>query len=228
MSSITITEKELAQYIDHTLLKAEATKAHVRKLCEEALEHHFFAVCVNSGMVSTCREILKNTKVNIACVVGFPLGANDTATKAFETNRALNLGATEIDMVLNIGALKAQEHLFVERDIFDVVRAAEGKTVKVILETSLLTEEEKKKACELSVNAGAHFVKTSTGFGGGGATVADIELMKSVVGKNAKIKASGGVKDFEFAQKLIAAGAVRLGTSSGVQLVKGLQAQAGY
>lgn len=228
MSSNTITPKELAQFIDHTLLKPEATKAQVRKICEEALEYHFFAVCVNSGMVSTCREILRNTKIQIASVVGFPLGANDTATKAFETNRALNLGASEIDMVLNIGALKGQEYAFVERDIFDVVRAAEGKIVKVILETSLLTDEEKKKACEISVNAGAHFVKTSTGFGGGGATVADIELMKSVVGKNAKIKASGGVKDFEFAQKLIAAGAVRLGTSSGVQLVKGLQAQAGY
>jgi deoxyribose-phosphate aldolase len=222
-----LSEKNLAAYIDHTLLKPETTKLQVRKLCEEALEHHFYAVCVNSGLVSTCREILRSSKVLIASVVGFPLGANDSATKAFETNRAINLGAGEIDMVLNIGALKAAEYSFVERDIFDVVRAAEGKIVKVILETSLLTDDEKKKACELSVKAGAHFVKTSTGFGGGGATVEDILLMKSVVGQQAKIKASGGIRDLETAKKMIEAGAVRLGTSSGVALVKGLSTQPG-
>jgi deoxyribose-phosphate aldolase len=222
-----LSEKNLAAYIDHTLLKPETTKLQVRKLCEEALEHHFYAVCVNSGLVSTCREVLRSSKVLIASVVGFPLGANDSATKAFETNRAINLGASEIDMVLNIGALKAAEFSFVERDIFDVVRAAEGKIVKVILETSLLTDDEKKKACELSVKAGAHFVKTSTGFGGGGATVEDILLMKSVVGQQAKIKASGGIRDLETAKKMIAAGAVRLGTSSGVALVKGLSTQPG-
>lgn len=228
MNTVSISEKDLAQYIDHTLLKPEATKLQIRKLCEEAMEHRFFAVCVNSGMVSTCREILRSTKINIASVVGFPLGVCETATKAFETNRAINLGASEVDMVINIGALKAQEYSFVERDIFDVVRAAEGKIVKVILETALLTEDEKKKACDISVQAGAHFVKTCTGFGGGGATVADIELMKSVVGKNAKIKASGGIKDFATALSLIQAGAVRLGTSSGVQLVKGDKVKGGY
>lgn len=217
-----LTEKNLAAYIDHTLLKPEATKLQIRKLCEEALEHHFYAVCVNSGLVSTCREVLRSSKVLIASVVGFPLGANDSATKAFETSRAINLGASEIDMVLNIGALKAGEFGFVVRDIFDVVRAAEGKVVKVILETSVLTNEEKKKACELSLEAGAHFVKTSTGFGGGGASVEDIELMKSVVLGRAKIKASGGIRDLETAKKMIQAGAVRLGTSSGVALVKGL------
>lgn len=222
-----LSEKNLAAYIDHTLLKAEATKLQVRKLCEEALEHHFYAVCVNSGLVSTCREVLRNSKISIASVIGFPLGANDSATKAFETNRAINLGASEIDMVINIGALKAGELSFVERDIFDVVRAAEGKIVKVILETSLLTDEEKRKACELSVKAGAHFVKTSTGFGGGGATVEDILLMKSVVGQQAKIKASGGIRDLETAIKMIEAGAVRLGTSSGVALIKGLSANPG-
>jgi deoxyribose-phosphate aldolase len=222
-----LSEKNLAAYIDHTLLKPETTKLQVRKLCEEALEHHFYAVCVNSGLVSTCREILRSSKVLIASVVGFPLGASDSATKAFETNRAINLGASEIDMVINIGALKAAEYSFVERDIFDVVRAAEGKIVKVILETSLLTDDEKKKACELSVKAGAHFVKTSTGFGGGGASVEDILLMKSVVGQQAKIKASGGIRDLETAKKMIEAGAVRLGTSSGVALVKGLSTQAG-
>ncbi len=223
-----LSEKNLASYIDHTLLKPEVTKQQIRKLCEEALEHHFFAVCVNSGMISTCREVLRSSKVQIASVVGFPLGANDSATKAFETNRAINLGATEIDMVLNIGALKANEYSFVERDIFDVVRSAEGKIVKVILETALLTEEEKKKACEISVKAGAHFVKTSTGFGGGGATVADIELMKSVVGVSAKIKASGGIRDFETAKKLIQAGASRLGTSSGIALIRGRSVEGGY
>jgi deoxyribose-phosphate aldolase len=228
MNLESLSEKNLAAYIDHTLLKPEVTKTQIRKLCEEAIEHHFFAVCVNSGLVSTCREVLRSSKVQIASVVGFPLGANDSATKAFETNRAINLGATEIDMVLNIGALKSGEFNFVERDIFDVVRAAEGKIVKVILETSLLTDDEKKKACELSVKAGAHFVKTSTGFNGGGATVADIELMKSVVGNQAKIKASGGIRDFATAQSFILAGASRLGTSSGVGLIKGLKTKAGY
>lgn len=223
-----LSEKDLANYIDHTLLKPEVTKSHIRKLCEEALEYHFFAVCVNSGLVSTCREVLRSTKVQIASVVGFPLGSNDSATKSFETNRAINLGATEIDMVLNIGALKAGEFNFVERDIFDVVRAAEGKIVKVILETSLLSDDEKRKACEIAVKAGAHYVKTSTGFGGGGATVADIELMKSVVGNQAKIKASGGVRDFATAKKLILAGASRLGTSSGIALVTGSEIKGGY
>lgn len=228
-----LSEKNLASYIDHTLLKPESTKQQVRKICEEALEHHFFAVCVNSGMISTCREVLRSSKVQIASVVGFPLGACDGASKAFETNRAVNLGASEIDMVLNIGALKAGEFNFVERDIFDVVRAAEGKIVKVILETCLLTDDEKRKACEISIKAGAHFVKTSTGLGSltngistsgattNGATVEDIQLMKSVVGSTLKIKASGGIRDFQTAKNLILAGAVRLGTSSGVALVKG-------
>ena len=223
-----LSAKNLAPYIDHTLLKPETTKMQIRKLCEEALEHHFFAVCVNSGMVSTAREVLRSSKIQIASVVGFPLGVCDSASKAFETNRAVNLGATEIDMVLNIGALKAGEFNFVERDIFDVVRAAEGKIVKVILETILLTDEEKKKASEICVKAGAHFVKTCTGFNGGQATVADIELMKSVVGNSVKIKASGGIRDFETAKNLILAGAVRLGTSSGVALVKGVEIKGGY
>lgn len=235
MATDVISGKDLAQYIDHTLLKPEASKQQIRKLCEEALEHRFFAVCVNSSMLPTCREILRSSKVHIASVVGFPLGVSDSASKAFETNRAINLGANEIDMVLNIGALKSGDLAFVERDIFDVVRAAEGKIVKVILETCLLTEEEKKKACELSVKAGAHFVKTSTGFGPvnsltgtNGATLADIQLMRSVVGDQAKIKASGGIRDFDFAVELIRAGATRLGTSSGVALVKGEAVKAGY
>lgn len=217
----------LAPYIDHTLLKPEATKQNIRKLCEEALENHFYAVCVNSWMIPTCREILKTTKIQIASVVGFPLGASETSVKSFETTRAFNIGAHEVDMVINIGALKGQEYNYVEKEIQAVVRAAEGKIVKVIFETSLLTDEEKKKACELSVNAGAHFVKTSTGFGSAGATIEDVKLMKAAVGNKSQVKASGGIRDFETAANMIAAGATRLGTSSGVLLVKGKNASSG-
>ncbi len=211
----------LAPLIDHTMLKPEATKQNIRKLCEEALANHFYAVCVNSWMINTCREILKNTKVHIASVVGFPLGAVESSLKAFETSRALNLGADEIDMVINIGALKAQDYSYVEKEIQSVVRAAEGRIVKVIFETCLLTNEEKLKACELSLSAGAHFVKTSTGFSSGGATLEDIKLMKAAVGTKAQVKASGGIRDFQTAVQMIEAGATRLGTSSGVSLVRG-------
>lgn len=214
----------LAAFIDHTLLKPEATKHQVRQLCEEALEHHFFSVCVNSWMITTCREVLKTTKVNICSVVGFPLGTSESSVKSFETTRALNMGAHEIDMVINVGALKAQEYSYVEKEIQSVVRAAEGRLVKVILETCLLNDEEKKKACELSLSAGAHFVKTSTGFSTGGATVADVTLMKAAVGARAQVKASGGIRDLETAAQMISAGATRLGTSSGVLLVKGQNA----
>lgn len=213
--------QSLAPYIDHTLLKPEATKHQVRVLCDEALVNHFFSVCVNPWMITTCREVLKTTKVNICTVVGFPLGATESSVKAFETGRALNLGAHEIDMVLNIGALKAQEYSYLEKEIMSVVRAAEGKVVKVILETCLLTNEEKQKASEISVFAGAHFVKTSTGFSTGGATVEDVLLMKNTVGTRAQVKASGGIRDLQTAAKMIEAGATRLGTSSGVLLVKG-------
>lgn len=217
----------LAPYIDHTLLKPEAVKQDIMKLCEEALENHFYAVCVNSWMIPTCREILKTTKIQIASVVGFPLGASETSVKSFETTRAFNIGAHEVDMVINVGALKAKEYNYVEKEIQTIVRAAEGKTVKVIFETSLLNEEEKKKACELSVNAGAHFLKTSTGFGTAGATVEDVKLMKAMVQAKAQVKASGGIRDFEKAAQMIAAGATRLGTSSGVLLVKGKNAGSG-
>ena len=217
----------LAPYIDHTLLKPESTKQNILKLCEEALENHFYAVCVNSWMIPTCREILKTTKIQIASVVGFPLGACETSVKSFETTRAFNIGAHEVDMVINVGALKAQEYAYVENEIQTVVRAAEGKIVKVILETSLLNEQEKRKACELSMNAGAQFVKTSTGFGTAGATVQDVALMKSLVRNKAQVKASGGIRDFETAAQMIAAGATRLGTSSGVLLVKGKNAASG-
>ena len=216
--------QSIATYIDHTLLKPDATKHQVRVLCDEALTHHFFSVCVNPWMITTCREVLKTTKVNICTVVGFPLGTTESSVKSFETGRALNLGAHEVDMVINIGALKAQEYSYVEKEIQAVVRAAEGKIVKVILETCLLTDEEKKKACEISVAAGAHFVKTSTGFSTGGATVDDILLMKATVGSKAQVKASGGIRDLATAAKMIEAGATRLGTSSGVLLVKGQDA----
>ncbi|WP_409478577.1 deoxyribose-phosphate aldolase [Pseudobdellovibrio sp. HCB154] len=223
-----LTPEDIAQYIDHTLLKPEATRAQIQKLCEEALVHKFYAVCVNSSMISVCKEILKNSAVKIAAVIGFPLGACDTSTKVFETTRALNLGATEIDMVVHLGAVKSQDWSYVEKDIKDVVMAAQGHPVKVILETHMLTEEEKRKVCEISLHAGAHFVKTSTGFSGGGATVEDVTLMKSIVQSKAQVKASGGVRDFDAAVKMITAGATRIGTSSGVAIVTGQAGKTGY
>ena len=223
-----LTPEDIAQYIDHTLLKPESTRAQIQKLCEEAIVHKFYAVCVNSSMISVCKEILKNTSVKIAAVIGFPLGACDTSTKVFETTRALNLGATEIDMVVHLGAVKTQDWSYVEKDIKDVVMAAQGHPVKVILETHMLTEEEKRKVCEISLHAGAHFVKTSTGFSGGGATVEDVTLMKSIVQNKAQVKASGGVRDFDAAVKMIQAGATRIGTSSGVAIVTGQAGKTGY
>lgn len=210
---------DIAQYIDHTLLKPESTRAQVQKLCEEALTHKFYAVCVNSSMIAVCKEILKNSSVKIAAVIGFPLGVCDTSTKVFETTCALNLGATEIDMVVHLGAVKSQDWSYVEKDIKEVVLAAQGCPVKVILETHMLTQDEKQKICEISLLAGAHFVKTSTGFTGGGATVEDVTLMKSMVQSRAQVKASGGVRDFATAVKMIQAGATRIGTSSGVAIV---------
>ncbi|MFZ3230157.1 MAG: deoxyribose-phosphate aldolase [Pseudobdellovibrio sp.] len=228
MTDSTLVIKNLASFIDHTLLKPDATKKDIRLLCEEALENQFYAVCVNSAMISTCREILKTTKIKIASVVGFPLGACESSVKSYETARTFNLGANEVDMVLNIGALKAEDYDYVEKEINAVVRAAEGNIVKVILETSLLTVAEKIKACELSVLAGAHFVKTCTGFSGGSATVEDILLMKNTVGSKAFVKASGGIKNYAQAVALIDAGATRLGTSSGVLLVSGQDVKSGY
>ncbi len=214
-----LSPEDIAQYIDHTLLKPEATRAQIQKLCEEALTHRFYAVCVNSSMISVCKEILKNSSVKIAAVIGFPLGVCDTSTKVFETTRALNLGATEIDMVVHLGAVKSQDWAYIEKDIKEVVLAAQGHPVKVILETHMLTQDEKQKVCEISLLVGAHFVKTATGFTGGGATVEDVTLMKSIVQNKAQVKASGGVRDFATAVKMIQAGATRIGTSSGVAIV---------
>lgn len=207
--------------IDHTLLKPEATKDMIITLCNEAAENRFAAVCVNPCYVSLCKEILNNSGVKVATVIGFPLGANTKEAKAFETIDAIKNGADEVDMVINIGALKHKDYDAVKEDIEAVVNSARGKAiVKVIIETSLLTEEEKIKACELSMEAGADFVKTSTGFSTGGATVADVRLMKSVVGNNLEIKASGGIRDLKTAKEMIEAGATRLGTSSGIKIVK--------
>ena len=220
--------EDIAQYIDHTLLKPEATRAQIQKLCEEALSHKFYAVCVNSSMISVCKEILRNSPVKIAAVVGFPLGVCDTSTKVFETTRAINLGATEIDMVVHLGAVKSQDWSYIEKDLKEVVLAAQGYPVKVILETHMLNEEEKRKVCEISLLVGAHFVKTATGFTGGGATVEDVTLMKSIVQNKAQVKASGGVRDFATAVNMIQAGATRIGTSSGVAIVQNVAGKAGY
>ncbi|WP_413576348.1 deoxyribose-phosphate aldolase [Bdellovibrio sp. HCB290] len=219
---------QLNKYIDHTLLKPEAQSSQIEKLCQEAREHSFFSVCVNTSYVKQCAELLKGSDVKVCCVVGFPLGAMDTVSKTFETSTAIKNGAQEIDMVVQIGALKDRRLDYVREDIKAVVQAASGHKVKVIIETSLINDEEKVLACKAALEAGAHFVKTSTGFAGGGATVDDVKLMKSVVGDKMEVKASGGVKNAEQAVALINAGATRLGTSSGIALVQGQQVQGGY
>ncbi len=211
----------ISSMIDHTILKADATSEMVKTLCEEAKEYKFAAVCVNPTHIEYCKELLKDSDVKVATVIGFPLGANTKETKAFETLDAINKGADEVDMVINIGALKDENYDLVKADIEAVVKAANGNAlVKVIIETSLLTDDEKKKVCQLALDANADFVKTSTGFSTGGATVEDVKLMKSVVGDKMEIKASGGVRDLATAKEMIQAGATRLGTSSGIKIVK--------
>lgn len=218
-----------AKLIDHTLLKADTKKDAIVTLCEEAKQHDFASVCVNPTWVETAAQILNGTDVKVCTVIGFPLGANTPETKAFETTDAITKGATEVDMVINIGALKDKNDELVERDIRAVVEAAKGKAlVKVIIETCLLTEEEKIRACELSVKAGADFVKTSTGFSTGGATVEDIALMRKTVGPDIGVKASGGVRDANGMDAMVQAGATRIGTSSGVLLVSGKTAATDY
>lgn len=221
METLSIEEK-ISRSIDHTLLRPDATFTQIYHLVEEAKTYNFYSVCVNPSYVATCSELLKGTNVKVCTVVGFPLGANSSAVKAFETSHAIKDGADEIDMVINIGALKSQKLLLVEEDIRDVVYAAEGRVVKVIIETSLLNDDEKVVACQLAEKAGATFVKTSSGFNGGGATVEDVILMRDSISTTMSIKASGGIRDLETAKKMLAAGASRLGTSSGVSIVKGL------
>jgi deoxyribose-phosphate aldolase len=221
--------QQLAGMIDHTILKADVTEQHVRKLCAEAIQYGFYSVCVHGGWVPLCHELLTGEKVKIAAVCGFPFGANDTRMKAKEAAWAVGCGAHEIDMVLHVGHLLSGRYADVERDIREVVTASDDAVVKVILETGYLNDEQKRVACELSVAAGAHFVKTSTGFGPGGATVDDIALMRAVVGPSIGVKASGGVRDLQTAQAMIAAGATRIGTSSGIAIVAGSgDATAGY
>ncbi|MBN2876052.1 MAG: deoxyribose-phosphate aldolase [Bacilli bacterium] len=216
------------EYIDHTLLKANATHAEILQLCLEAKTHSFASVCINPYWVPTCREALKESEVKVCTVIGFPLGASSTLSKANETRVALEQGADEFDMVINIGALKDKRDDIVLKDIQAVVEAAQGRTVKVIIETCLLSEEEKIRACELCVEAKAHFVKTSTGFSTAGATFEDVALMKKAVNGHCKVKAAGGVRSMEDMQKMIEAGADRIGTSSGVKLVQGLNANSTY
>lgn len=217
-----------AAMIDHTLLKADATRDQIEKLCAEAKKYVFASVCVNPTWVKYSAELLAGTEVKVCTVIGFPLGASTSAVKAFETKDAIANGAGEIDMVINIGALKNGEYDVVRDDIKAVVDAANGTLVKVIIETCLLTDEEKVKACELSVEAGADFVKTSTGFSTGGATAEDIALMRKTVGPDLGVKASGGVRNLEDMKTMIENGATRIGASSGVAIMEGLTSQSDY
>lgn len=221
--------KEKARMIDHTLLKPEATKEQIVKLAEEAKTYHFASVCVNPTWVKTAYEILKDTDVKVCTVIGFPLGATTPEVKAFETKNAIENGATEVDMVINIGALKSGDDELVEKDIRAVVEAAKGKAlVKVIIETCLLTDEEKVRACQLAVKAGADFVKTSTGFSTGGATVEDVALMRKTVGPNVGVKASGGIRNADDLLAMEKAGANRIGASAGVQIINGETSTSNY
>ncbi|XRG78375.1 deoxyribose-phosphate aldolase [Rossellomorea sp. GAMAL-10_SWC] len=218
-----------AKLVDHTLLRADAKREEIAKLAEEAKEFNFASVCINPTWVSYASELLKDSSVKVCTVIGFPLGANTPEVKAFETTNAIENGAEEVDMVINISALKEKNDELVERDVRAVVEAAKGKAlVKVIIETCLLTDEEKVRACELSVKAGADFVKTSTGFSTGGATVEDVALMRKTVGENVGVKASGGVRNLKDVENVVAAGANRIGTSSGVKIVQGEEANTAY
>ena len=212
-------KKTIAAMIDHTLLKPEATPAQIEKLCAEAAEYHFASVCVNPVYIPLAARLLKGTGVKVCCVVGFPLGAIAPEQKAVEAASCAAMGAEELDMVIHVGAAKAGDWALVQRDIEGVVKAAAGHTVKVIIETCLLTDEEKVKACEAAKAAGAHFVKTSTGFSTGGATTHDIALMRKTVGPEMGVKASGGIRDYETAMAMIEAGANRIGASAGIAIV---------
>lgn len=210
---------KINSYIDHTVLKATTVVGDIKKLCSEAKEHNFYAVCVNGSYVSLAKKELEGSEVKVCAVIGFPLGAMSKDAKVFEAKKCIEDGAGEIDMVINVGFMKSGMYSEVEQEILEIKKAIGSNVLKVIIENCYLTEDEKKMACEMCVRAGADFVKTSTGFGTGGATLEDLKLMKSIVGDKIKIKAAGGVKDLETAAKFIEAGANRLGTSSGVQLV---------
>lgn len=209
----------LAKYIDHTLLKATATQEDIKFLCKEAVQNNFFAVCVNGCYVGLAKESVQDSNVKVAAVIGFPLGAMSTDAKVFETQSCIANGADEIDMVINIGMLQSGNFQYVEDEINQIKKATGDKVLKVIIENCYLSTEEKKMACQLAMNAGADFVKTSTGFGTGGATLEDVILMKSVVGDQLMIKASGGIKDKKTALEYIEIGVSRIGTSSGIKIV---------
>jgi deoxyribose-phosphate aldolase len=213
----------ISKMIDHTLLKPDATQDQVAQLCYEARKYDFAAVCVNPSYVKLCSELLKGASVHVCTVVGFPLGATPPEVKAYEAQQAIDDGATEVDMVINVGALKSKDYALVERDIASVARTCHtgGAILKVIIEAALLTDEEKVIASQLSRTAGADYVKTSTGFGPGGATVHDVQLMRRAVGPEMGIKAAGGIKDYDDAQAMVAAGATRIGASAGIKIVQG-------
>jgi deoxyribose-phosphate aldolase len=220
---------DMARYIDHTLLKPEATREQVDKLCEEAIEYGFYSVCVNTTWTAYCARKLRGKGVKVCTVVGFPLGAMDSRAKSFETRSAVENGSDEIDMVMNVGALKSGDLKTVEEDIRWVLRACRQNTIlKVIIENALLTEEEKVLACQIAKRAGAHYVKTSTGFASSGATVEDIALMRRTVGLEMGVKAAGGVRSYQDALAMIQAGASRIGTSSSVAIVTGAKSQSSY
>jgi len=219
---------DLANYIDHTLLKPDATETEVEKLCAEARKYKFASVCVNTSYVEMCARLLQGSGVKVCCVVGFPLGAMSIDAKAFETRHAVSQGADEVDMVINVGKLESGNYGYVFEDIRAVVKAAAGHTVKVILETALLDNDQKIAACVLAKAAGADFVKTSTGFSTGGATPEDIALMRRIVGDQMGVKASGGIRDCNTAQTMIQSGATRLGASASVSIVKGQQGKTAY
>lgn len=217
---IDLDENDIAKLIDHTLLRADARQNEIRKLCEEARKYGFKSVCVASGNVELCRKLLRSSGVKICCVVGFPLGSVSTETKVFEAKQAIRHGADEIDMVMNIGALKSGNRGFVYRDILKIRQAAKKKILKLIIETCYLTRNEKIEACLIAKKAGVDFVKTSTGFGPKGAQAADVRLIKKAVGGRIGVKASGGIKTLEDARRMIKAGASRLGTSASVSIIK--------
>lgn len=220
--------QNLASYIDHTLLKPDATAKEIEQLCAEARQHNFHCVCVNSSRVVQAHALLADTSVVVASVVGFPLGGMDSDAKRYETELAIDLGAEEIDVVLNLGKLKDGDDKFVLRELRDVVEAADDRIVKVILETCLLSRDEIIRACHLAVDSGAKFVKTSTGFSKSGATLEHVQLMREAVGKDFGVKAAGGIRDRAIAEAMIAAGATRLGTSASVAIVTGGTGAAAY
>ena len=222
MSNLSLTREELASYIDHTLLKPEASREQIRAVCEEAKQYHFASVCVNPCWVPLIAEELKGSGVSVCCVIGFPLGASLSSVKAFEAREAVATGAQEIDMVINIGAVKSGGWELVREDIAAVNAAKGTAKLKVIIETCLLTDEEKVRVCQIAKEAGADFVKTSTGFSAGGATVHDVELMRRTVGPEMGVKASGGIRTLADALAMIEAGASRLGASAGVKIIEAL------